>query len=119
MKHSLDHDDNVRQKVLESNLKKLKKNKYWYRGWKDAKEGKNRKENPYTLSASILELLRKRTFWYYGWEEKIYSRFDRDERIKKRKKEDHKEQKKEAKRAERFAEKLAKKKERKKHKHHA
>lgn len=82
MKGSLGH----LSEVWEANVKKLKKNKYYLKGWKAAKKGEDRKDNPYTIPEDVLELLRKRNMWERGWEDKAYSLDMR----KKRKKEKHK-----------------------------
>jgi hypothetical protein len=62
---------------------RMKQNKYWRKGWDDAKRGHKLEDNPYTIPVDIIELLKKRTFWLMGFDEFDHSKYAR----KKRKKE--------------------------------
>jgi hypothetical protein len=69
MKRSMDDIYSLHEK----DVSKLRKNKYWKKGYEAAKKKLTRQDNPYKLSDEIRELLKKRTYWDIGWEEKAYT----------------------------------------------
>ena len=72
MKNKLGEDPEVYKQAQDVN--KVNKNKYWLKGYKAAKKGLDRYDNPYRLPPGIHELLRKRTLWDRGWEQKAFSK---------------------------------------------
>jgi hypothetical protein len=76
-------------------LKRMKKNRWWRKGWEAGKKKQGEHENPYQLTPDVMELLRKRTYWEMGRIEAAFTPSkkrlkEEAERQKARQKERHK-----------------------------
>jgi len=88
MTKSLGIDEKATAEKNKSNYySRMKRNKYWRKGWRAAKKGLSKfDDNPFTLPEDVIKLLRKRTFWLMGFEEFDLSKYGKRKRKKEAKK---------------------------------
>lgn len=61
------------EKRRDNYYKRMRKNRWYKKGWKAGKKKLSKTENPYTLSEEIMTLLKKRTYWEMGHDEATYT----------------------------------------------
>lgn len=85
MRESSLSSEALQEKTRKDYWERMKKNKYWRKGWSAAKHGKKLEDNPYKIPEDILKLLKKRTFWLMGYDEYDHSKYAKKQRKKEMK----------------------------------
>jgi hypothetical protein len=75
-------------------FKRMRKNKYYKKGYKAAKSKQSKQDNPYKITPEMHEILKKRTLWEMGFDEAWYTPSkkrlrEEAERQRERKKHNH------------------------------
>jgi hypothetical protein len=70
------------EKNLKDYYKRMKKNRYWRKGYDAGKHNQGAQDNPYKLTPDMITILKKRTFWAMGQEEGYYKSSQRKKQLK-------------------------------------
>lgn len=83
-------DKALAEKRRDNYYKRMRKNRWYRKGWKAGKKNLSKTENPYKLTEEICTLLRKRTFWEMGHDEATYTpskkKLEREAKLRHKKK---------------------------------